>query len=363
MAAIIIKKLLVLVSLIVIATSCNPKKKDKENFIGVVTSATPEASIAGEQIFLKGGNAIDVAVAVSFALGVTEPAMSGLGGGTQVLLSIKNQPPVSINGTTLSPSNTPTQIKDTLSYHRRSTIPSTVKVLDYIWKTYGSGKVSWEELLKPAIELAEKGFPVGKFRAKVYRQYENRLLQSDFNTSFFLLNGKNIPQDGDIIKQPQLAKTLRRLAKFGAHDFYNGEIAQKIVNDMKKNGGWIALEDLQNFPEPKEIEPLSINYKGYKVYSQPPPCGGWVTLLALNLLEQTLSDNEISNEDIIRSLYLAHNDRDKNPITDLIDYDSIAKNKLSKAYAKDLLFENTFIKEEKEYGKPLISLSSMLMVM
>ena len=185
---------------IVLLMSCH-NKNDK--ILGVVSSATPEASIVGEQIFLKGGNAVDVAVAVSFALGVTEPAMSGLGGGTQVLLSLNNGIPIAINGTTLSPKNTPTHIKDTLSFHRRSTIPSTVKVLDYIWKTYGSGKLSWNDLLIPAIELAENGFEVGDYRAKVYNEYKDKLVSSKFNTSYFLIDGINIPEKGDVLKQPQ----------------------------------------------------------------------------------------------------------------------------------------------------------------
>ena len=141
---------------------------------------------------------------------------------------------------------------------------------------------------------------------------------------------------------------LRRLAKFGADDFYNGEIAKEIANDMKINGGWITLDDLQNFQDPKELIPLSINYKGYNVYSQPPPCGGWTTLLILNLLEKITNDNDISNKDLIKALYLAHNDRENNPITDLVYYDSIAKNKLSKKYTEELLIEKSLLEEEKE---------------
>jgi gamma-glutamyltranspeptidase / glutathione hydrolase len=341
-----IKKTIIIISVLILTNACNSGNKN----LGVISSATPEASKAGQEIFLKGGNAIDVAVAVSFALGVTEPAMSGLGGGTQVLLSLNDSPPISINGTTLSPANIPTNIGDTLTYHRRSTIPSTVKVLDYLWKTYGSGKITWEELLTPAVELAENGFVVGKFRAKVYQQYKGKLQQSNFNTSFFLIDGKRIPKEGEILKQPILAKTLTRLAKFGAEDFYKGEIAKKIAKDMKVNGGWITLNDLENFPEPKEISPLSTNYKGLTVYSQPPPCGGWSMLLALNLLEQLQDDKNISKENIIEALYHAHKDRGNNPITDLINYDSISKIKLSRKYANSLLLEkaNSEIKKENK---------------
>lgn len=328
------------------ALSC--KQNSEKNIIGVVSSATPEASKVGEQIFLKGGNAIDVAVAVSFALGVTEPAMSGLGGGTQVLLSLNNGKPFAINGSTLSPANTPTNIGDTLTYHRRSTIPSSVKVLDYLWRTYGSGKVSWAELLDPAIKLAENGFTVGEFRAKVYKQYENELLESNFNTSFFLMEGKRIPVEGEILKQPVLANTLKRLAKFGANDFYIGDIAKDIAKDMQKHNGYITLKDLHDFPEPNEVAALISSYKEMNVFSQPPPCGGWTVLLALNVMEQLSKEHKLNNTDITEALYLAHNDRDLDPITDLVHYDSIVNRKLSKDYTELLLKNNSVTNKQKQ---------------
>ena len=93
--------------------------------------------------------------------------MSGLGGGTQILLALPDEKPFTINGATLSPLATPTDAtKSDLTYHRRSTIPSTVKVLAYAWKKYGSGKIAWAELLAPAIQYAEEGFEVGTFRHK-----------------------------------------------------------------------------------------------------------------------------------------------------------------------------------------------------
>jgi gamma-glutamyltranspeptidase/glutathione hydrolase len=340
------KKIALIALLFLSALSC--KQNSENNIIGLVSSATPEASKVGEQIFLKGGNAIDVAVAVSFALGVTEPAMSGLGGGTQVLLSIKNGKPFAINGTTLSPANTPTNIADTLTYHRRSTIPSTVKVLDYLWRTYGSGKVSWSELLDPAISLAENGFTVGKFRAKVYNQYEAKLLKSKFNTSFFLIDGNRIPVENEILKQPVLANTLKRLAKFGANDFYIGEIAKDIAKDMQKNNGWITMKDLQDFPEPNEVPALVSSYKEMNVFSQPPPCGGWTVLLALNVMELLSKEHTLNNTDITEALYIAHNDRDVDPITDLVNYDSIVNIKVSKDYAELLLTNNSDLNKKKE---------------
>jgi len=301
-----------------------------------VTSATPEASKAGEMILKKGGNAIDAAVAVSFALGVTELPMSGLGGGTQVLISLKNQPPIAINGTTLSPSLTPTNVGDTLTYHRKSTVPSTVRVLGHIWKKYGSGRISWAETLQPAIDLAEKGFRLGTFRAMVYQKYEKRLLKSPYNTHFFFAEDGSFPKEGDLIVQKTLAKTLRQLAKKGAVDFYEGEIAHQIAEDMQQNGGWITLADLQNFPSPTELKPLQIEAEGFQLYSQPPPCGGWVVLLINNLLQE-LKGEELTDEAVIEALYLAHKDRENAPVENLIDFEEEVAQKISKTYAQQLL--------------------------
>jgi len=344
------KKTLLCLICIMHITSCNNKKEHRT--IGVISSATPEATKAGQEIFLKGGNAIDAAIAISFALGVTEPAMSGLGGGTQVLLSLKNGAPFAVNGTTWSPERTPTNIKDTLTYHRRSTIPSTVKVLDYLWRNYGSGNLNWKDLLEPAINLAENGFVVGKFRAKVYQQYEEKLLESKFNTSFFLSDRKRIPKEREILKQPVLAKTLKRLAEFGADDFYNGSIARDIAEDMSKNNGWITLEDLKNFPDPIELKALSAPYKGMNVYSQPPPCGGWVALLALNVMEELSLEKNLTPDDIIKALYFAHNDRDNAPVTDLANYESMTAIKLSKDYSKAILQRKFIHENNNDHDKP-----------
>lgn len=318
--------------------------KDKKNFLGVVSTATPEASRVGEKILQMGGNAFDASIAISFALAVTEPAMSGLGGGTQVLLSMNDQTPIAINGTTFSPVATISDSRDTLSYHRRSTIPSTVKVLDYLYRNYGSGKVTWEELVQPAIELAENGFTLGPFRSKVYQNYGAKLKNSPFGTGYFLLQGE-IPDTGETIKQKVLAETLKRLATHGADDFYEGQIAKAIAEDMKKNGGWISLEDLKDFPEPQVLKPLTIQYKDHTVYSQPPPCGGWTTLLILKLL-QTKDHQEVQNVNaLVEALYLGQNDRRMNPVTNLIQYDSLIAAKLSKDYVQKLMAARAHLTE------------------
>ncbi len=309
---------------------------------GVVSSASPEASAAGMESLAKGGNAADAAVAVSFALGVTEPAMSGLGGGTQILLALPGQKPIAINGSTLAPANTPVdaQRKD-LKYHRRSTIPSTVKTLDFLWRKYGSGRLSWPELLAPAIRYAEEGFAPALFRHMVYKKYASKLRGSPFNAHFFLLPDGRIPGPGDVLKQPVLANTLKSLAEKGANDFYQGEIAQTIASDMAANGGWISLEDLNNFPEPKELPALQIDYRGLDVYSQPPPCGGWAVLLILNLLKQNEADllqygRESRIQEVVKAIHLVQEERRANPIPDLFNYQAFVQEKLADNYAQTL---------------------------
>lgn len=310
---------------------------------GVVVTGSPEATKAGVEVLKQGGNAVDAAVAVAFALGVTEPAMSGLGGGMQVLLAVSGQEPVAINGTTYSPAATPVNATaDDLRYHRRATIPSTVRTLEYLWRRYGSGNLEWAALLTPAIRYAEQGFVMGPFRHKVYRRYGKALMESPYNSHLFLLPGGHIPAVGDTLRQPVLAQTLRRLAEAGADDFYRGDIARSIAADMEKNEGWITLEDLSNFPEPVEHPPLHTTHHGFEVYSQPPPSGGWNTLLILNLLElipngELVFPSRVRLRNLIKTLDLGHQDRILDPLPDLKDYQEAVARKIDKEYARQLL--------------------------
>ncbi|NJN42678.1 MAG: hypothetical protein HC811_11035 [Flammeovirgaceae bacterium] len=305
---------------------------------GVISSASPEATDVGVKILERGGNAIDAAVAISFALGVTEPAMSGLGGGTQLLVSIPGTAPFLINGTTYAPALTDSLIaKDSLTFHKRTTIPSTVKVLEYAWKKYGSGNISWEKLLEPAIDLAKNGFEVGRFRAAVYKQYEKSMTSSPYSTQLWLKDNSTIPAIGDRIVQPVLAKTMERLAVHGGTDFYSGEIAKTISMDMEKNGGWIRLNDLKNFPEPTELPALHVQYKDHDVYSMPPPGGGYAVLQILKVYNQQQNSDLRDFEKWARALKMVHNDRDANPIKDLVKYEMEIDERLTEEYINALI--------------------------
>ena len=322
----------------------------------LVTSATPEATEAGALIFEKGGNAADAAVAVAFALGVTEPAMSGIGGRTMLLLSAPGKEPVAIGGISLTPSLLETDIqKDSLTYYKQVSIPSQVKVMHYVWKKYGSGKLTWAELLQPAINYAENGFIVGIHRHHVFKRWQERFKKSLYHNRELLIQ-EEIPAVGDLVKQPTLAKTLRRLAKHGAEDFYKGEIAKGIAADFKANGGWISYDDLANFPEPKEHKPLHITFRGYDVYSFIPPGGGWQVLQALNLLEEVKAE-KIHTYDhertiaVANALNLCHNDRLENAITDYKNYDEEITKRLSKEYTNKLLKSAADLQQEAKDSK------------
>jgi gamma-glutamyltranspeptidase/glutathione hydrolase len=311
--------------------------------VGVAVAASPEAAEAGAAILRAGGNAVDAAVAVSFALAVTEPAMSGLGGQTQILLHAPGEPPVVINGTSYAPRATPLDAGPTdIVTYRATTVPTTVRVLEYAWRHHGSGRIEWAQLLEPAIRYADEGFVVGPFRHRVWVNAEEALRANPAAGSLFLTGGGVAPAEGSVFRQPQLARTLRRLAQHGAEDFYGGEIARAIASDMAANGGWLSLQDLEQLPQPAELPPLRGSYRGWDVYTLPPPGGGWVVLQILNLLEQSppeaLAPGSPARIPLLgQALRIGHRTRRDAPVRDLVDYDADVAEKIDKARARELL--------------------------
>ena len=326
--------------------SCSGPAPEEPVSYGVVSSGSPEATAAGVEILEHGGNAIDAAVAVQFALGVTEPAMSGLGGQTQIVLQKPGEAAIVINGTSYAPAAFADEVtkSELKTGYTSTTVPSTVKVMDFAMRNYGSGNVTWADTLAPAIGYANDGFAVGPFRALVYARHEADLRVNPVVASLFLNPDGSLPQTGDVLKQPVLGATLERLAEAGAEDFYTGEIAAKIASDMAANGGWITAEDLAATPDPKIMKPLTTNYRGYEVATLPPPAGGWVVLQALNLLEQ-MPEEDLDAPDAARAaalltaLDLAHGSRAHSPETDLVDYDADMAARIDKATAVKLLEE------------------------
>lgn len=254
---------------------------------GVVAAASPEAAEAGAEILRLGGNAVDAAVAVSLVLGVTEPAGSGIGGQTSMVLYAPGSRPVALNGTSFAPAATPVDSdrESLLGGHTATTIPATLRTLDYAWRNYGSGRVSWADLVAPAIRYAEQGYRLGPFRYRALSRSQAELRANPVTAALYLDEGGELFRPEALIRQPVLARTLRRIAEHGADDFYKGAIARQIAADMAANGGWITLADLTGVPPPQVLEPLRSTYRGHDLYTLPPPAGGWVVLRALNILE------------------------------------------------------------------------------
>lgn len=263
---------------------------------GMVSSQNRLATEVGVAILQQGGNAIDSAVAVGFALAVTLPRAGNLGGGGFMLYhAAKEQRSYAIDYRETAPSGvsashflTKAGEKDpssALSWHAAG-VPGTVAGLHRAWQQFGSGKLSWQALLAPAIELAEQGFMVNYDLAQILANKQPLLAQNpSAKTAFYQADGRSYRQ-GDIIKQPDLAWSLKQIGKDGADAFYRGVIADKIVQDMRKHKGHIEHKDLADY-QVKIKTPLFSDYRGYQIVAMPPPSSGGVTIMEmLNILEQ-----------------------------------------------------------------------------
>lgn len=327
------------------AMLAGPCLAEDRQFAGIVSTATPEASAAGTAILERGGNAIDAAVAISLALAVSEPAGSGIAGQTVMLVKVVGSNPQVIHGSTLSPAVLPEQVERAqLTHgHTASTVPSTLKVLDLAHRRFGSGKLSWAELVAPAIRLASQGVTVGPFRAKSLSRHGEQLAKNPAARDIFYPKGK-APKAGDMMHQPLLAATLGRIAAHGASDFYTGSLAAEIAEDMTVNGGWITAKDLAAFPDPLITGALQSSYRGYEVFTLPPPFGGWVVLQILNVLEQFPQSRLAEDDDerrlaLLDAIRVGHGSRESDPVSDLRSFGADIASKTSKDTARRLLRE------------------------
>lgn len=309
---------------------------------GVVAAATPEAAEAGREILERGGNAIDAAVAVAFTLGVTEPAMTGLGGGMQMLVHSPGKAPFVINGTSRSPHFVPADVTMAdLVGHRATSVPSFVRTLEYAWKQHGSGRIAWAELLAPAIRYAEEGFRLGAFRQRVLTKQAKDLVRFSSGKLLALQADGSVPVEGTLWRQPILAGTLRLIAAKGADEFYRGEIAREIAADMAANGGWITAEDLAKLPPPFEQPALHGTYRGWDVYTLRPPASGWVVLQILKVFElsdpATIAPGAATRADVIvEALNIGHTSSRGNPIRNLLNPDAEVAERTSRETATQL---------------------------
>jgi gamma-glutamyltranspeptidase/glutathione hydrolase len=261
----------------------------------VVTRET-HATDVGVAALEAGGNAVDAAVAVAFALAVTHPSAGNIGGGGFMLIRLANGTSTFIDFRERAPASatrnmyidpaTGKATNESLLGYRASGIPGTVGGMEYAHGKYG--KAAWKTLLNPAVKLAVEGFPVSYGLSQNLRSQGTSTRLSNFPESkhIFLKDGAFFEM-GETLKQPNLARTLERIRDIGAKDFYEGETAHLLAADMAAHKGEITLADLRNY---KVIERKAIEgqYKSYGIISAPPPSSGGVGILQMmGILENT----------------------------------------------------------------------------
>ena len=311
---------------------------------GMVASTNEVASQVGVDIMKRGGNAVDAAIAVAFALAVTHPAAGNLGGGGFMMIRFKDGRTTAIDYREMAPAAAHRNVYldkngnliegegGSLVGYRAAGVPGTVRGMELALKKYGSGKLTWSQLLEPARRLAATGFTVNYSLARslhASREYLSKYPE----TGRIYLRGGNYYNEGELFRQPELAATFARLQRSGPNEFYEGETARLIVADIKRHNGLMTMDDLRGYVA-KERTPVRGNYRGHEIISMPPPSsGGAVLIEMLNILEgfdlEKLEANSSDRYHLMaeamrrafadRAEYMGDSDFVKVPVTGLID--------------------------------------------
>lgn len=263
---------------------------------GVVASTNEIASKVGVYIMKRGGNAVDAAIAVAFALAVTHPAAGNLGGGGFMMIRLKDGRTTAIDYREMAPAAATHNIyldKDgkviegeggSIEGYRAAGVPGTVRGMELALRKYGSHRLTWSQLIEPARALAANGFSVTYNLARGLRGSREYLSKYAETKRIYLNNGK-FYNEGNVFRQPDLAATFARLQQRGPNEFYEGQTARLIVDDLKRHNGLMTMADMRGYVA-KERETLRGNYRGYEIISMPPPSsGGAVLIEMLNILE------------------------------------------------------------------------------
>ena len=269
---------------------------------GAVTSAEANASQVGLDVLRRGGNAVDAAVAVGFALGVTHPSAGNPGGGGFMLIYRPDQGGSAIDYRERAPAAASADMY--IGENGEPTdgsrvgalaagIPGNVAGLARAHALHGS--LAWEELLRPAIELARDGWELDSFHAKDLEYAVRAMRRHGFEASaahFRRLDGSAY-REGDVWRQPELARTLERIAREGPDAFYRGELAEHMAEQVRLMGGIWTAEDLAAYA-PVEREPVSFEYRGHRILSMPPPSAGGVVLRQILAAGEALGLHELA---------------------------------------------------------------------
>ncbi len=280
---------------------------------GMVTAMHPLAAAAGVEILRAGGNAVDAAVATAFAIGVVEPAMSGLGGVAAMVICFGSDGhSVVVDGSSSAPAGArenmfelapATSVSGMYGWrgtvgdaqntgYRAPVAPGQPACLLYAHEHYGSGRLSRAQVMAPAIRLAEEGFVVDPYQAQTIAFAHRRLRRNpEAYSTYFLPDGTPpVPttstREGDRAVQPDLARTLRALADQGAGALYEGEIGERLVADLQANGGILSREDLTSYAVREYRPGLETAYRGFKLVGLSSTSGSMTAFEALNILRQ-----------------------------------------------------------------------------
>ncbi|XP_038124885.1 glutathione hydrolase-like YwrD proenzyme [Cyprinodon tularosa] len=262
---------------------------------GCVASSQPLASAVGLDVLKRGGNAADAAVAIAAALAVTEPCSTGLGGDAFCLFYNGNTGEIQgINGSGRSPKALTLDFLEGLGYSAEAppsvfdalnvTVPGAPACWCDTVQLFGSQKLSMQEILSGAVELAEKGFPVAEVTSHHWAGWVAAMRDSGKDHGGDLLIGGHPPKHGQVFKNPAMAQTIKELGERGKPAFYQGRVAQAIIDVINQNGGVMTLEDLSSH-DSEVVSPISTEYKGVRLWELPPNGQGLVALLLLNILK------------------------------------------------------------------------------
>jgi gamma-glutamyltranspeptidase/glutathione hydrolase len=312
---------------------------------GMVVTRERHATEAGVAVLRSGGNAVDAAIAVGFALAVTHPSAGNIGGGGFMLVRLadgrttfidfrERAPAAASRNMYLDASGKATE--DSVIGYRASGVPGTVRGFEFASRKYG--KKPWAELVRPAVDLASKGFALSYAQARSLQGASKELSRFPESKRILLRDGKYY-EPGETFVQPELGRTLERIERLGAKDFYEGETARLVAQDMKEHGGTITLDDLKNYTV-TERKPLVGSYRGYTIVTAPPPSSGGAGILEmLGILEGTGFEKAGAGSAIAvhymteamrrffadRAQYLGDTDYVKAPVAEMLDPAYIAK--------------------------------------
>lgn len=328
----------------------------------IAATAHPLATKAAMEVFAKGGNAVDAAVAIGLTMGVVDGHNSGIGGGCFMLIRLPDGKVVALDGREMAPARAHRDMflhdgKAVSQWSKTgplaSGIPGSLAVYDHVLRRYGKLKLA--DVILPAAEIAERGFPIDPVWARKLKAVTQYVKKFPYSAAV-LLKGDGSPLlAGDVMVQQDLAKTYRAIAREGIRHFYHGDFARKTAAWMKANGGLITAEDFANYRF-KEREPIVTSYRGHTIYGFPPPSsGGAHVAQILNMLEgfdiAKMSEVERIHV-IIEAMKLAFADR-AHWLGDA-DFADVPRGLVDRGYARELAGKISKMKATKvpSHGTP-----------